>query len=100
MLDDVLRFIDDNLPASLDRLFSLLRIESISTDPAYREGCRAAADWVVATLSELGFAAVAHPTPGHPIVLARADGAFTATTTSSPSTRSTCGRRRRSRRAW
>jgi acetylornithine deacetylase/succinyl-diaminopimelate desuccinylase-like protein len=78
MLDDVLRFIDDNLPASLDRLFSLLRIESISTDPAYREGCRAAADWVVATLSELGFAAVAHPTPGHPIVLARADGAAAA----------------------
>ena len=69
MLPDVLDWIDVNLPASLDRLFDLLRIESISTDPAYATACRKAADWLVADLAGLGFAADARPTPGHPIVV-------------------------------
>jgi acetylornithine deacetylase/succinyl-diaminopimelate desuccinylase-like protein len=74
MLDQVLATIDRNLPDSLDRLFDLLRIESISTDPAYRERCRVAADWLVDDLTGLGFAAAAHPTAGHPIVIAHHDG--------------------------
>jgi acetylornithine deacetylase/succinyl-diaminopimelate desuccinylase-like protein len=69
MLPDVLDWIDKHLPASLDRLFDLLRIESISTDPAYAASCRKAADWLVADLAGLGFAATARPTPGHPIVV-------------------------------
>ena len=55
MLDKVLQRIDDDLNASLDRLFALLRIESISTDPAYNESCRAAADWLANELDSLGF---------------------------------------------
>ena len=51
MLDDVLDRIDADLPASLDRLFELLRIPSISTDPDYRGSCLAAAEWLA---SELG----------------------------------------------
>ncbi len=74
MLDNVLRSIDDNLPASLDRLFQLLRIESISTDPAYRDSCQAAAEWLVAELSGIGFAASARPSGGHPIVVGHHDG--------------------------
>ena len=62
ILDQVLQRIDDDLPASLDRLFALLRIESISTDPAYRERCAAAADWLVGELKGLGFDAAARPT--------------------------------------
>jgi acetylornithine deacetylase/succinyl-diaminopimelate desuccinylase-like protein len=69
-LDDVLKQIDKESPASLDRLFELLRIHSISTDPAYRDSCRRAADWLVDELSELGFDASARETPGHPIVVA------------------------------
>ena len=34
-LERVLQRIDEAMPASLERLFALLRIESISTDPAY-----------------------------------------------------------------
>ncbi len=75
MLNDVLDWIDANLPASLDRLFDLLRIESISTDPAYAAACRKAADWLAADLTGLGFAASARPTPGHPIVVGHHDGA-------------------------
>jgi acetylornithine deacetylase/succinyl-diaminopimelate desuccinylase-like protein len=70
ILDQVLQRIDDDLPASLDRLFALLRIESISTDPAYRDRCAAAADWLAGELTGLGFAAAARSTPGHPMVVA------------------------------
>jgi acetylornithine deacetylase/succinyl-diaminopimelate desuccinylase-like protein len=74
MLDQVLAAIDADLPQSLDRLFALLRIESISTDPAYRDKCRLAADWLVDALSEIGFAAKAHATAGNPIMVAHHEG--------------------------
>lgn len=61
---------DENLPAALDRLFALLRIKSISTDPAFAPECRRAAEWLRDDLRSLGFAAEAHATPGHPIVVA------------------------------
>ena len=66
----VLARIDADLEASLDRLLDLLRIPSISTDPAYKADCARAADWLVADLESLGFAASARPTPGHPMVVA------------------------------
>ena len=69
-IDDVLARVDQDLPQSLERLYQLLRIPSISTDPAYAQECQRAADWLVADLEELGFAAAAQPTPGHPIVVA------------------------------
>ena len=75
MLENVLSWIDANLPASLDRLFALLRIESISTDPTRVGDCRAAADWLAGELTGIGFAASARPTPGHPIVVGHHDGA-------------------------
>ena len=55
---------------SLQRLFELLRIPSISTDPAYAEPCAKAADWLVAELNALGFVATSHKTPGRPMVVA------------------------------
>ena len=61
---------DDNLPKSLERLFDLVRIQSISTDPAYKAECRKAAEWLVAELQDLGFTASVRDTPGHPMVVA------------------------------
>src|SRR5690606_18226909 len=69
-LDKVLAQVDAGLDASLERLYALLRIKSISTDPAYAPECQRAADWLVAELDQLGFAAAARPTPGHPVVVA------------------------------
>ncbi len=69
-LDAVLAHIDADLNPALERLFALLRIRSISTDPAFAAECRAAADWVVAELRGIGFQAEARPTDGHPIVVA------------------------------
>lgn len=69
-LDKVLAQIDTDLDQSLDRLLDLLRIPSISTDPAYAPDCARAADWLVAELQALGFDATSRPTPGHPMVVA------------------------------
>ncbi|MBT0956417.1 M20/M25/M40 family metallo-hydrolase [Alphaproteobacteria bacterium KMM 3653] len=74
-LDPVLARIDADLPQAIARLQTLLRIPSISTDPAYKGDCDAAADHLVADLSELGFTASKRPTPGHPMVVAHTDGA-------------------------
>ncbi len=68
-LDAVLDRIDSDLDAALERLFTLLRIPSISTDPAYNDACQSAADWLVADLASLGVEAEARPTPGHPMVV-------------------------------
>ncbi len=69
-LDAVLARIDDTLPDALDRLLDLLRIPSISTDPAFKPECAKAADWLVAELTDLGFEASVRETPGHPMVVA------------------------------
>lgn len=68
-LDPVLSRIDDDLPNALERLRALLRIPSISTDPAFAEDCRKAADWLVADLQSFGVDARVCPTPGHPMVV-------------------------------
>jgi acetylornithine deacetylase/succinyl-diaminopimelate desuccinylase-like protein len=73
-LDATLARIDADLPAALDRLIDLLRIPSVSTDPAYAADCARAADWLVADLQSLGFTASRRPTPGHPMVVAHCDG--------------------------
>ena len=68
-LDPVLARIDDMLDASIDRLFDLLRIPSISTDPAYAGECRKAAEWLAADLVSIGLDASVRDTPGHPMVV-------------------------------
>jgi len=73
-LEKTLDTIDANLDASLERLFTLLKIESISTDPAYRESCRAAGQYLVDALNDIGFDASLRDTPGHPMVVAHHDG--------------------------
>ncbi|MFC6686574.1 M20/M25/M40 family metallo-hydrolase [Jhaorihella thermophila] len=73
-LDDVLAKIDAELPAATDRLLELLRIPSISTDPAYKAQCDCAADWLVRDLQSFGIDAKKRPTPGHPMVVGHIDG--------------------------
>ncbi|WP_138465495.1 M20/M25/M40 family metallo-hydrolase [Poseidonocella sp. HB161398] len=69
----VLARLDQDIDAALARLFDLLRIPSISTDPAYKADCDRAADWLVADLASMGFDASKRPTPGHPMVVAHYD---------------------------
>jgi acetylornithine deacetylase/succinyl-diaminopimelate desuccinylase-like protein len=71
-IETVLDTIDANLPASTERLFDLLRIPSVSTDPAYTEYCQRAANWLADQLRGLGYTADVRQTPGHPIVVGHA----------------------------
>ncbi|UWQ82172.1 M20/M25/M40 family metallo-hydrolase [Leisingera caerulea] len=68
-LNDVLDRIDAELDAATERLMELLRIQSISTDPAYKAECDQAADWLVADLNSIGIKAEKRATPGHPMVV-------------------------------
>lgn len=69
-IEKVLAAIDNNLDRSLERLFTLLRIESVSTDPAFAKNCRDAAGWLAKELASLGFDASVRDTKGHPMVVA------------------------------
>ena len=73
-LVEVLGSIDKNLDASIERLFNLLRIESISTDPAYANDCKKAAEFIVEDLKTIGFDASVRETDGHPMVVAHHEG--------------------------
>ena len=70
-LDAVLDRIDRDLDQSVERLFEFLRIPSVSTDPAFKDHCRIAAEYVAENLSSLGLQTSIRPTGGHPIVLGK-----------------------------
>jgi len=70
-LPAVLQKIDADLDQSLERLFEFLRIQSISTDPAYKGQCQSAAEYVAKDLSGIGFNTSIRPTGGHPIVVGK-----------------------------
>jgi acetylornithine deacetylase/succinyl-diaminopimelate desuccinylase-like protein len=69
-----LDYIEQHLDDALDRLFALMRVPSVSTDPAYAAECERAAQVLADELTGLGFDARVAPTPGHPMVVAHHDG--------------------------
>src|SRR3984893_15647478 len=73
-LQPVLDRIDADFDNSLERLFALLRIKSISADPAFAGDCKAAADHLARDIATLGFATDVRPTAGHPAIVARING--------------------------
>jgi acetylornithine deacetylase/succinyl-diaminopimelate desuccinylase-like protein len=68
-LPAVLEKIDAELDRSVERLFDFLRIQSISTDPEYRDQCRSAAEFVAKDLAGIGFETSIRPTEGNPVVV-------------------------------
>lgn len=55
---------------TMEELFDLLRIPSVSARSEHAADVTGAANWVRDALARIGFAAEVHATPGHPIVLA------------------------------
>ena len=68
-LKDVLKTLDQTQEQALERLFELIRIPSVSTDPAYKPQCQKAAEWCTRQLTDIGFSAKVVPTTGHPMVV-------------------------------
>ena len=65
-LQPVLDRIDADFDNSLERLFSLLRIKSVSADPAFAGDCKAAADHLAKDIATLGFATEVRPVRPRP----------------------------------
>jgi acetylornithine deacetylase/succinyl-diaminopimelate desuccinylase-like protein len=78
-IEKVLAAADVNIEAGIERLFDLVRIPSISADPAYRTQCRQAAERLNADLLTLGLASSIRDTPGQPMVVAHSKGAAEVT---------------------
>ena len=73
-LQPVLDHIDADFDNSLARLFDLLRIKSISADPAFAEDCKKAANHLASDIETIGFKAEVRTTAGHPAIVAKANG--------------------------
>jgi acetylornithine deacetylase/succinyl-diaminopimelate desuccinylase-like protein len=78
-LEQVLSLLDAEFDPAVERLCDLLRIPSISTDPAFAAQTRAAGLWLVEDLRSMGFNADLMETAfdghaGHPMVVAHHEG--------------------------
>src|SRR5262245_61240370 len=69
-LPKVLKTLDQTNSQALERLFELIRIPSVSTDPVHAGDCQKAAEWCASQLAGIGFDAKVVPTTGHPMVVA------------------------------
>lgn len=73
-------YLDRNVDRFENELLELLRIPSVSADPAHRADIRRAAQWIADRFSRLGFLTELVETLGHPLVYAespRVEGAPT-----------------------
>jgi acetylornithine deacetylase/succinyl-diaminopimelate desuccinylase-like protein len=72
--DDILAHVDATIDERLARLFDLIRIPSVSTDPNHAADCRKAAEWLAADLRSFGADASPRETIGHPMVVGHMPG--------------------------
>ena len=64
------QYLDTHAARFEDELCELLRIPSVSADPAHRDDMQQAAEWVADQFRRLGFVAEVIATAGHPMVYA------------------------------
>jgi len=71
MLQAVLSKIDAAQEESLEKLFDLVKFQTIATDPAFHPECTACAAWLKAYLESFGAKASLHKTMGQPVLIGR-----------------------------
>lgn len=69
------QYLDDHEGQFVEELCQLLRIPSVSADPAFREDIQRAAQWMRQRFGRLGFEARLIETSGHPLVYAESPSA-------------------------
>jgi acetylornithine deacetylase/succinyl-diaminopimelate desuccinylase-like protein len=79
-MSDVDAYVRANEERFREALFSLLRIPSISTDPAHAGDVRRAAEWVALRSAAAGLGVSLEESAGHPVVVARHYGPTDAPT--------------------
>lgn len=68
-MEQLKQYLDSNKERFLDELKELLKIPSVSADPAFSEDVKRAAEWLEGEYKKIGLENVeVMPTPGHPIV--------------------------------
>ena len=70
MIEKILAYLDAEKESHVQRLFELLRVPSISTDPDRKADVRTGADWVHRFFQDCGLTSEIIETPGHACVLA------------------------------
>lgn len=59
------------MDSALADLFTVLRFPSVSTKKEHTDDLRNCADWIAAKLTGMGLTTTVHPTPRHPVVVAK-----------------------------
>lgn len=75
MIDKVIAYVEAHKSEYVERLKDILRIQSISTEPAHDADTRRAAEWVRKVFADCGLKAELVETKRHPAVLAESGGA-------------------------
>ncbi len=70
-VEAVLAQVDKDFDASIDRLFTHLRMKSVSADPAHAQDCAAMARQLAADIASIGFEAEVRPTGDLPALTER-----------------------------
>lgn len=70
MIDKTVAYINKHADENLERLKELLRIPSVSTDPAHKSDMRVCAEWVLKVFTDCGIEGEIVETSGHPCVIA------------------------------
>lgn len=68
-IETVIAELDAETESAVTRLKEILRIPSISTDPAHAADCKRAAEWCASTLNEVGIETSVRETDGQPMVV-------------------------------
>src|SRR5688572_27708866 len=70
-MDDLVTYLTQHESQFEDSLCELLRIPSVSADPAFHPHCVKASEWVARQFREMGLATEVIPTCGQPLVFAQ-----------------------------